>query len=53
MKKYFGLIQFMRKRNLFGRSLKGTITTHVSSVHEKKKSFKNEICDYKFSQKGD
>ena len=27
--------------------------THVKSVHEGKKPFKCDICDYNFSQKGD
>ena len=53
MKNYFGSVQFMRKRKYFSCSLKGTIATHVASVHEKKKPFKCEFCDYKFSRKGD
>ena len=54
MKNYFGSVQFMRKRNHFSCSLKGTsLATHVSSVHEKNKPFKCDICDYKFSQVGD
>ena len=27
--------------------------THIESVHEKKKPFKCDICDYSFSQKSD
>ena len=50
MKNYFGSVQFMRKRNRFSCSLKGTIAQHV---HEKKKPFKCEICYFRFSQKGD
>ena len=33
-------------------SLKGTMKTHVASVHEEKKPFKCDICDYSCSRKG-
>ena len=35
-----------------GFKLKGSLTKHVASVHEGKKPFKCEICDYKCTQSG-
>ena len=35
----------------YSSSRKSTMKTHVSMVHEEKKPFKCDICDYRCSQK--
>ena len=49
--------QFMSKRNnsnvqFMSNSVKGSMRTHVTSVHEQNKPLKRKICDHTYSQKG-
>ena len=37
----------------YSSSLKQAIKQHVLSLHEEKKPFKCEVCDYIFTRKGD